>query len=201
MKPITTLIGASFAAVAASVCCILPVVLGAGAAGTLGVSAALTPYRPYFIGLTLLLLGAAFYFTYRPSKTPCDVDGQCATEKTTRVKRFSKAVLWGVTALTVGAMLFPTLALYRAESQAASASPAQMGAAPAATIKTARFTVNKMTCADCSFQIVDALKKTSGVREAKVNFETKEATVHYDAARVNAAKLRAVIESLGYSAA
>src|SRR5688572_26172571 len=98
MKQLMTLIGAGFAAVAASACCILPAVLGITGAGALGLSSALTPYRPYLMGLTALLLGAAFYFTYRPAKAACDADGPCATDKTVGVQRFSKAMLWGVMA-------------------------------------------------------------------------------------------------------
>ncbi len=198
MKQTSTLIGAAVAAIAASSCCILPALLGVASAGTLGFSAALSPYRPYFIGLTVLLLGTAFYFTYRSSKAACDVDGQCATERTASAGKFGKAVLWGVTALTIGAMLYPSLALSRAQSKAASNPLAQLVGAPAATTKTALFAIGNMTCAECSLQIVDVLKKTPGVQEAKVNFEAKQATIRYDAGRVNVTKLRAVIEGVGY---
>ncbi|HXI15749.1 MAG TPA: mercuric transporter MerT family protein, partial [Chloroflexota bacterium] len=100
MKQVATLIGAIIAAVAASACCVLPVVLGVASAGTLGFGAALTPYRPLFIGLTLVLLAAAFYFTYRPLKAACDAEGRCIPARAPGARRFNKAMLWGVTALT-----------------------------------------------------------------------------------------------------
>lgn len=206
MKQTSTLIGAGFAAVAASSCCILPVVLGAASAGTLGFSAALTPYRPYFIGLTVLLLGIAFYFTYRPSKVACDVDGQCATEKTAGTARFGKAILWGVTVLTIGTMTYPMIAESRATATASATAANETQAVALttnqsdATTKTAVFAVGNMTCASCVPHVVDALKKMPGVQEAKVDFKTKRATVRYDGTRVDAAKLRAAIESAGYPA-
>ncbi len=53
MKKAAVILGAVVAAVAASACCILPLILGVASAGTLGLSAALTPYRPYLVSLTL----------------------------------------------------------------------------------------------------------------------------------------------------
>ncbi|HXG24487.1 MAG TPA: hypothetical protein VNJ09_08045 [Chthonomonadales bacterium] len=55
MKRFAILISAVFAAIAASACCILPLILGAARAGSVGLGAALAPYRPYLMGLTLLL--------------------------------------------------------------------------------------------------------------------------------------------------
>ncbi len=199
MKQTPTLIGAALAAVAASSCCILPALLGAASAGTLGFSAALAPYRPYFIGLTVLLLGTAFYFTYRPTQAEACESGSCATDKTESIKRFNKALLWGITLFTISAMAYPQFAAYRAEVKAASASTVQPITVSTAT-KTAVFSIGKMTCAECSLQIADALKKTPGVHDAEVDFKTKRAVVRYDAARVGVPKLRAVIENTGYTA-
>ena len=66
--------GGLLAAFLASLCCLGPLVLaalgvGVGATGVLASTAgtlkALLPYRPYFIGLTAVLFGVAFYFSYR----------------------------------------------------------------------------------------------------------------------------------------
>lgn len=151
------------------------------------------------MGLTVMLLGAAFYFIYRPAQAEACETESCDTDKTARIKRFSKVMLWSVTLFTVGAMAYPQFAAYRAEVKAAFASTVQPITA-SATARTAVFAVGKMTCAECSLQIADALKKTPGVRDAKVDFENKRATMRYDAARVSVPKLRAVIERAGYSA-
>ncbi len=202
MKQIPTLLGAALAAVAASACCILPAILGAASVGTLGFSAALAPYRPYLMGLTVLLLGTAFYFTYRPSKASCDVGGHCASGQARGVQRLSKAILWGVSLFTIVALAYPTIAEFRAhevvETQAkAATSPITNSRA---TAKTAVFTISNMSCPSCTPHITDALRKTPGVRDAKVDFEAKQATVRYNGAQVNAAKLRAAIEQAGFAA-
>lgn len=86
-------------------CCLFPVALSFLGASGLAFAAALTPYRPYFIGLTLISLGAAFYFTYR-QQTDCAPDEACAVQ--TRSK-FQVVLLWVVTALVLLLLVFPYL--------------------------------------------------------------------------------------------
>ena len=63
-----TALGVIGAAVGASACCIGPVVFSLLGAGALGASAVkLEGYRPWFLGLTLVLLGVAFFSAYRPA--------------------------------------------------------------------------------------------------------------------------------------
>src|SRR5262249_11532775 len=67
-------------ALAASSCCILPLVLF-----SLGVSGAwisnftqLAPYQPYFIAATVACLGYGYWLVYRPSKAGCIEGEACA---------------------------------------------------------------------------------------------------------------------------
>ena len=196
MKRVSVLVGAVIAAIAASACCILPLLLGVASAGSVGLSAAFAPYRPYLMGLTILLLGAGFYFTYRPEKAACGPDGTCAIEKTRGIKRLSKAMVWLVMLFTVASMAYPEAAAFRTRVQAASV---QVAVIPEKASSVA-FTVDKMTCAECTLAITDALKKTPGVFDAKVDFAKKRAVVRYDPARVNVAQLRTVIQRTGYPA-
>jgi len=65
------------AAAAASVCCIGPVVAAALGAGALGAaSTRMEPYRPWFLGVTMILLGMSFVSAYRLE--PECADGTCA---------------------------------------------------------------------------------------------------------------------------
>jgi mercuric ion transport protein len=66
------------------------------------------PYRPYFIALTLVFLGAGFYFAYwAPSQR---VPGAaCAIPKNRNLQRGS---LWAVTFATIGLVAFPYLLPY-----------------------------------------------------------------------------------------
>ena len=98
--------GRILGAIAASSCCILPLVLF-----SLGISGAwisnltaLYPYKPYFITLTAALLGYGFYLTYRKPKTACADGAACARPLPNRIV---KIALWAATALVIAAILFP----------------------------------------------------------------------------------------------
>ena len=100
-----TIVGAVSAAVAASACCLGPLVLSLVGAGALGAAATqLEVYRPFFLGLTVLLMGSAFYVTYRPGKgATCAADGSC----TTASNRTARIVLWLAGAAVVLLVAFP----------------------------------------------------------------------------------------------
>jgi mercuric ion transport protein len=90
-------VGGLSTALLASVCCIGPLVfaalgVGIGAtgflAGAAGFFKGLLPYRPAFIGLTMLLLGIGFYLIYRkPQSTACEPGEACATGTRSGVNR------------------------------------------------------------------------------------------------------------------
>ena len=86
MKTDKKLIGAGLlTAIAASLCCITPVLaLVAGTSGLASTFSWLEPFRPYFIGLTILVLGFAWYQKLKPKK---QIDCNCETEE--KPKAFS----------------------------------------------------------------------------------------------------------------
>ena len=100
--------GGVLGALAASSCCIIPLVLF-----TLGISgawignlAALEPYQPYFLAVTAAFLGLGYYLVYRP-KVACSDGEACARPLPNRLV---KIALWGATAIAGVAILFPYLA-------------------------------------------------------------------------------------------
>ena len=101
--------GGLLGALAASSCCIAPLVLfslGAGGAW-IGNLAALAPYQPIFVAVTLGFLGAGFYLVYRKPKNPCARDSACARPRRARVV---KAALWSASVLVAAAVAFPYVA-------------------------------------------------------------------------------------------
>lgn len=105
--------GGLVAAFFASICCIGPVVfaalgVGIGAtgflAGTAGFLKALLPYRPVFIGLTMLLLGISFYQAYRRPKSVCAPGEVCASGATNGAHR---TLLWVLAVLVLVLILAP----------------------------------------------------------------------------------------------
>jgi len=103
--------GGVFGALAASSCCILPLVLfSLGISGAwIGNLTALYPYKPYFVTITLLFLAAGFYLTYRKPKVACASGSYCATAAAGRMLKIS---LWGATVLVIAALAFPYAAPY-----------------------------------------------------------------------------------------
>ncbi|HWT02873.1 MAG TPA: heavy metal-associated domain-containing protein [Pyrinomonadaceae bacterium] len=71
-------------------------------------------------------------------------------------------------------------------------------AASAAT-RTVVLRVKGMTCGGCATTVEQALKATEDVESASVSFERARAVVKYDHRKVTVAKLREVIESVGFS--
>ncbi len=98
------------AALLASSCCVGPlllVLLGFSGAW-IGTLSKLEPYRPFFLGLTLIALAFAGYQIFR-TESSCDVQGSCATPRT---KRLQKITFCFVVALAVIAFGFPYVARF-----------------------------------------------------------------------------------------
>ena len=72
-----TAAGGLLGALAASSCCILPLVLfSLGVSGAwIGNFTRLAPYQPYFIAVTIACLGYRYWLIYRSSKVVC-ADGE-----------------------------------------------------------------------------------------------------------------------------
>lgn len=103
-----SLIAGVLAAIGASVCCVGPLVLLAlGIGGTwVGNLTAMEPYRPYFIGLTLLFLALAFRKLYLVPQV-CAPDTPCADPRTAKRRRLT---FWVVSALLLVLLAIPWLA-------------------------------------------------------------------------------------------
>ena len=103
-----SLVAGVLAGIGASVCCVAPLVLlalGIGGAW-IGNLTALEPYRPLFIGLTLLFLGLAFCKLYLVPRV-CAPGTRCADPTTSRRQRL---IFWVVAALLLGLLAVPSLA-------------------------------------------------------------------------------------------
>src|SRR5438128_2421391 len=90
-------------------CCVFPVAFSFLGASGLAFATALMPYRPYFIALTVVFLGAGFYFAYRRQPEPCAPGTACAAPKSRKLQRAS---LWAMTLLTLALIAFPYLLPY-----------------------------------------------------------------------------------------
>lgn len=104
-----TAAGGILSALAASSCCVLPLVffsLGISGAWIVNLTA-LAPYQPIFIALTLGFLGFGFYRVYWRSQARCAAGEVCLRPLPNRIV---KTTLWLATAIIAVALAFPYLA-------------------------------------------------------------------------------------------
>ena len=100
-----TAIGAVVASAVSSTCCLGPVVLtGIGADTLVAAARSFHTFRRFFLGLSAVMLGAAFFTTYRPASGDRGVAaGSCAPA----ARRRTKTLLWIATVLALVFATFP----------------------------------------------------------------------------------------------
>jgi len=100
-----TLFASVIAGITASACCLGPLVLlMLGISGSwIGNLSAMEPYRPIFIGITLLFLGLAFRKLYLVPQS-CTVDKPCAEPANLRKQRI---LFWLITVFITAMVTFP----------------------------------------------------------------------------------------------
>ena len=101
--------GGVLGALAASSCCIVPLVLfGLGVSGAwIGNLTQLAPYQPYFIAATVACLGYGYWLLYRSPKIACADGEACARPLPNRTVKMSLIL---ATVLVIGALAFDFLA-------------------------------------------------------------------------------------------
>lgn len=102
-------VGGLLGALAASSCCILPLVLfSLGVSGAwIGNLTQLAPYQPYTIAATLAFLGYGYWLVFRSSQSDCKGGEACAKPLSNRLVKIGLIV---ATALVMAALAFDFLA-------------------------------------------------------------------------------------------
>lgn len=101
--------GGLLGALAATSCCILPLVLFAlGAGGAwIGNLTALAPYQPIFVASAVGFIGYGYWLVYRRPTVTCAEGGACACPPP---KRSVKLGLWAATLIVAASLAFPFVA-------------------------------------------------------------------------------------------
>jgi len=195
MKTFLTYVGTAAAALAASACCWIPALLGAGAAGSLGVSAVLAPWRPYLLGLTGLFLLGGFWTVYRKPKAECCDAGGCATPSAAKRRRINIGVMWAVAVFALAMAAYPNFLAAQAAVQ--QGRPSSESATAASVLA---FKVTGMDCEGCAAPIRTELEKVPGVVTARVDFEHGKALVSVKNPPPKTETLLAAIKRAGFEA-
>lgn len=179
--------GAIVAALAASSCCIGPLILAALGIGGAGAFTFLAGYRyPILLGAGVLL-GAGFYRTYRTPRSDA-----CGCEKP-RTKRSARVALWLGTAFTVLLAVAPNLL-----SKAFAHTDASLG--DQRNTKRTVINVHGIDCEACAAPLTRALAKPGGLHGVALNIPDQRITVTYEPAPGRLEAYVAAINELGYEA-
>lgn len=170
MKQVVAYVGTVLVALAASACCWIPVLFGVGAASSLGLSAALAPWRPYLLGLTMVFLGFGFWMVYRKPNATCEGDSCCSVAALKRRKK-NIGVMWVVAFATIATSTYPSWGAIGATTAVAQASYLST------STKQLVLNVPSMDCAACAQPILSATTKIPGVVSASVDVDKKTAAV------------------------
>lgn len=191
-KSIKAAYGGVLAAVAASLCCIAPVL--ALLAGTTGVAATfswLEPFRPYLIGFTILILGGAWYFKLRPGKAAGDDCGCAEDAKPTFLA--SKKFLLIITLFAALLLAFPNY------MQVFYAQPAkELSIVPQTQVMKKVFAIEGMTCSSCEAPVESRVGSLPGILSVRASYDNANAVVEYDSTKVDNAAIIKAINSTGY---
>jgi len=183
--------GSLIAAVLASVCCIGPLLAAMAGLGAFGAVTMFEAARPYFLALTTLLLGAAFYLTYRRKDTAC-ADGVCSPA----VSRRSRAALWIALAVVVALTSFPYYSgrLWKLTSPESTIMAASVDASSASIV----IPIEGLTCSGCAGILETKLSELPGVHRVRVSFEQKTAAVQFDQSQLKESQIRDSIRTAGF---
>ncbi|RZL16833.1 MAG: mercuric transport protein MerTP [Pedobacter sp.] len=196
IKSTGTFTGAGIlSAIAASLCCITPVIaLLAGGSSIAANYAWIEPARPYLIGLSIAVLTLAWYIKLKPVKAN-GIDCNCETTKKASFLQ-SKTFLSIVTVFAILMMTFPLYARMFYPKP-------QIKAAIVATIdnrQQVKFTVQGMTCEGCEEHVNNELSKVNGVLTYKTSYANKSSLVTFDKSKVDVKTIEAAINKTGYTA-
>ncbi|MFB3057820.1 MAG: mercuric transport protein MerTP [Ignavibacteriaceae bacterium] len=184
------------AAIAASLCCITPVlaVLG-GLGGIASTFSWLDPLRPYLIGFTAIVLGYAFYNAYKPKKEG-DLECACEDDESPAKKNFinSKKFLWIVTVISILMFAFPSYShIFFPDTNNTIVVVNE------SNIIEVKLFIEGMTCTGCEESVDYTLRKQEGVLSVVSSYESGIAYVKYDKSKVKPEQLAQAIEDeVGY---
>lgn len=187
------LAGASIlSAVAASLCCITPVLaLISGASGVASSFSWMEPFRPYLLGITILVLAFAWYQKLKP-RTSEEI--QCDCEEDNKKPFMQTKTFLGI--VTVFAFIMMAFPYYghifypKADKQVLVVS--------SNNIQEVKFNVSGMTCASCEEHVKNEVNKLPGIVTISVNSKEGNAIIKFDNSKTNKEAITKSIDATGY---
>ena len=187
------LVGAGvLSAVAASLCCITPVLaLISGASGVASTFSWMEPARPYLIGITVLVLGFAWYQKLKP-RTAEEIQCDCEEDEKKPFMQ-TKTFLGIVTVFAFLMIVFPYYGhIFYPKSDK------EVVVISSDNIQEVKFNVSRMTCASCEEHVKSEVNKLPGIINVSANSKEGSAFIRFDNSKTNKEAIIKAINTTGY---
>ncbi|SDB27798.1 Copper chaperone CopZ [Flavobacteriaceae bacterium MAR_2010_188] len=178
-------------AVSASICCIAPILgLVAGAGSVASSFSWLEPYRPYIIGMTIVILMFAWYQQLKPKQ---EMDCECEDDEEKKSFLKSKTFLTIVTIFAGLMLAFPSYSNIFYDG-----SKTENIAINPENLKTLEVKISGMTCSSCEVHIYHAIQELPGIKSVNASYEKGNAVVKFDNSKTDEKMIAETINSTGY---
>lgn len=178
-------------AVGASLCCITPVLaLISGASGIASTFSWLEPLRPYLIGITIIVLGFAWYQKLKPKN---EIDCECETDEKPKFLQ-SKTFLGLVTGFAFIMLAFPYYgSAFYPETEK------EIIIVDRANIQKINIGIDGLTCTSCEEHVNHSVNQLDGILNINSSFEKGNAIIEFDKSITTTGEIELAINSTGYT--
>ncbi len=179
-----------FAGLAASSCCIFPLIaLIAGIGGSASALAWIEPFRIYLIGLAVIAITYAWYNYLKHEKTD-----DCVCEPGNKPKWYqTKKFLIGISLFVAVSLSFPYYAhIFYLDNKK------EVAVLNKSYIQILNINVEGMTCASCEEHIKHAVNDLEGIINIDASYENAIAQVKFDNSKISKEEIEKAINATGY---
>jgi len=177
-------------AIAASLCCITPVLALIAGSGSIASSFSwIEPARPYLIGVSVAVLGFAWYQKLKPQ--PVDECG-CAVDEKSKFLQ-SKTFLLLVTIFAALMISFPAYAKVFFPKNEKAAIVLEKS-----NIQTVELSIKGMSCEACEEEVNHEVHKLPGIIQSFVSYENRNAVIQFDVSKTTIKDITDAVNATGY---
>jgi len=179
-------------AFSASLCCITPVLsLLSGIGGVATTFSWMEPFRPFLIGMTVVVLAFAWYQKLKPRKAE---EVECACDEEEKTPFIQKKVFLGIVTIVSALLLsFPSYSyiFYNTKPKTTSEFPVKQ-------LSQLNLDIEGMTCTSCEDHIEHASNQLDGVLSTAASYEKGTASITFDPSTTSEKAIEQAINATGY---
>lgn len=177
-------------AVAASLCCITPVLALIAGTGSVASSFSwIAPARPYLVGLTVVVLAFAWYQKLKSEETD-----DCGCEVDQKTKFFQSKTFLVVITIFAGLMIafpFYVKAFFPKNQKSTTIIDKS-------NIQTVELNIKGMTCEACETHVNQEVNKLPGIIQSVASYEKKNALIQFDPSKTTVSQIIEAVHLTGY---